>query len=125
MALILNIGLDGVQPRADHYGKKMTRADMALNAVKALNFKVTASAVVRSDTEETLVVECEHPGDANACSYWLAEALHQDCIAVWVNRLGVGAYGCLVGPRAATWGDFNPEFFFRLDGTRMAQPATA
>lgn len=38
----------------------------------------------------------------------LAEQYAQDCIAVWMedkNR------GMLIGPKAAEWGEFNPDFF--------------
>lgn len=32
----------------------------------------------------------------------------QDCVALWSFSAGEGA---LVGPKAAAWGDFKPEFF--------------
>jgi hypothetical protein len=50
----------------------------------------------------------------------LAVALGQDCIAVWHAD---EAYGDLIGPKAAEWGPFNPEFFILPDGTRLAETA--
>lgn len=44
-------------------------------------------------------------------AYQLAGAYDQDCIAMLV----VGPdMGLLVGPNAAKWGEFNPEFFRRF-----------
>lgn len=103
----LNIGLDGIGVR--------------LQALRALNFKIVGAQTVQSDTEKTVVATVNHGGDAYACANWLAERLHQDCVAILDNETGEGR---LVGPRAAKWGAFNPEFFFTLDGQRLA-PATA
>ena len=41
----------------------------------------------------------------------LAAMLEQDCIGVLNTDTGAGV---LVGPKAADWGDFNPEYFNRF-----------
>lgn len=81
-------------------------------------------AVHESDTELTVVARVSHLGmftDVNREFFRLARSLGQDCVAVLHEDTGLGA---LHGPNAAAWGDFNPEFFLQLDGTRLAQPAT-
>ena len=40
----------------------------------------------------------------------LCDFLNQDCIAVYIPEQRAGL---LVGPRAAAWGEFNPEYFRR------------
>lgn len=45
--------------------------------------------------------------------YALAEELEQDCIAVYEPETGRGE---LIGPKAADWGGFNPEYFVRFYG---------
>ena len=120
MEVILNIGLNGVPQEVDNvysFGRKIPTLETALTSVKCLNFKVIASAVVESDTEPTLVVRATHAGDVLVCTNWLAEKLNQDCIAVYIPSKNEGH---LYGPRASDWGDFNPEFFFMLDGSRLS-----
>lgn len=68
-----------------------------------------------SDTEQTVVFEALIPADHSV--YAVAEALDQDCIALW-DRMG--NEGRLVGPRAAKWGDFNPEYFILPNGSRLS-----
>lgn len=120
MEVILNIGLNGVPQEVDNVysiGRKIPAFETALTSVKCLNFKVIACAIVESDTEPTLVVRATHAGDVRVCTTWLAEKLNQDCIAVYVPSKNEGH---LYGPRASDWGDFNPEFFFMLDGSRLS-----
>lgn len=120
MEVILNIGLNGVPQEVDNVysiGRKIPAFETALTSVKCLNFKVIASAVVESDTEPTLVVRATHTGDVRVCTAWLAEKLNQDCIAVYIPSKNEGH---LYGPRASEWGDFNREFFFMLDGSRLS-----
>ena len=114
--ITLNIGLavgdNGAQNSVVH----------TLQALHAVGFTLEAMRVVTSDTERTVVAACpcfwgcDDMGVASAISR-LAAALGQDCIAVHD-----GVKGALFGPQAAAWGPFNPEFFFNLDGSRLALP---
>ena len=94
-----------------------------LQALHAVGFTLEALRVVTSDTERTIVAQCPCPFSISdlgvrSAVHRLAVNLGQDCIAAHD-----GADGALIGPDAAAWGDFNPEFFFNLDGSRMAVPA--
>lgn len=121
MKLILNIGL-AVGTTSS------IAASVALEIVKANGLIVHRHKVLQSDTEQTLV--CEVSADPlspvhrrpTAVFSAIAEDLQQDCIAVYSEPIKTGV---LVGPRASAWGPFNPEFFFQLDGTRLAQPTPA
>lgn len=77
-------------------------------------------AVVQSDTEQTLVAVMEDEPTVGGLMA-LCDALQQDCVAV----LADGDKGRLVGPRAATWGAFDPAKFIdwptaNLKATRKA-----
>lgn len=115
MNLILNIGLavkDGLP----------IGADAALLAVAANDFRVVKHLVAQSDTEPTLVVEVlvlDLPALAWRKLHQVANDLRQECIAAYNAETDKGA---LIGPQAAAWGDFNPEFFITPDGQRLAQP---
>ena len=71
--------------------------------------------------EPTLVVRLRVPiefiveGRLAATVYGLAVSLEQDCIAVYYADGARADTGDLIGPRAAEWGEFNPEFFSRFD----------
>lgn len=121
MRYILNIGLDNVKRRVDYRGRPTSAAEVAFDAVKALNFKTYHYTLLQSDSEPTIVVRANHNGDVAACANWLAEELGQDCIAVFDTE---GDLTGLYGPRAAAWGDFNPEFFLLADGTRLSDHGT-
>ena len=119
MKLILNVGLN--------VGATTTiAADVAEQIVVANGFLIHRKTLVQSDTEPTLV--CEVSADplapdakqAKAAFSAIAEDLQQDCIALYSEDIKAGA---LVGPRAAKWGRFNPEFFFGLDGQRLGVTA--
>lgn len=117
MDVILNIGLN-----SDTLGSIETNT--ALQALSDNGFFVHGSQVFNSDTEPTLVVTGRLTGDDSVDNtknlYRVAVLLGQDCIAVYSDRLI--AFGALIGPRAAAWGDFNPEFFVMPDGSRLATP---
>ena len=85
---------------------------------------IVSYSVQHSETEDTVVALVQIPGDTREVAneiYFLAQALGQECIAVWNMATSAGA---LIGPRADKWGAFNPEFFLMIDGTTLAQ-ATA
>ena len=107
--LYLNIGLW-------HAGTKDEMlVHHALAQVEATaGFEVRRIALVRvRDEEPSLVVECEtHCNQRNAETLvWVAaQALKQDCIAVWWPEHG----GKLIGPKAANWGAFDQSKFHFL-----------
>ena len=126
---ILNIGLDGMPAEAgESIGK---RALFAARALRAAGFIVASAQVFVSDTEDTLVVKASAGpcmpssprGDAvtNAV-FKLSETLGQDCISLY---LPIADKGWLIGPKAAAWGDFNPEFFIMPGGDRLARKGEA
>ncbi len=122
MDVILNIGLAN-NPR-DVRG-----------SLEVLNFYGLVPAehqLLDSDTEPTLVVTVhtgELPVDVppSLAIYKTAQALNQECIAAYVPEQGAvrAPVGRLIGPRAAAWGAFNPEFFLMPGGSRLSdsQPA--
>jgi hypothetical protein len=63
--------------------------------------------------EPTIVVQAKYISDMDlrlgVTLYGFAAEWGEDCIAFLVN----GRNGYLVGPNAAEWGNFNPEFFVR------------
>jgi hypothetical protein len=125
MNFILNIGLDNVPADLSYTNGVLNplttrRALQATQAARNHGFDIVRAKVVQSDTELTLVILAEDNGIGQDNRVdMLAVALKQDCIAIWsVDQ----QYGQLIGPKAAAWGEFNPEFFFMLDGTRLAQP---
>jgi len=119
MEVVLNIGLART-------GKSNLTTLEVLKAAGAAKVGVCSAEVFSSDTEPTLVCIARltgHDSQENTRAiYKLAETLEQDCIASYA-RLPIANFGALIGPRAAAWGAFNPEFFIMPDGTRLAPPA--
>lgn len=110
MSFILNIGLK------TNTGEQLNATD-TLAAVEAAGFKVTAQSLEFSNTELTLVLLCSgHMGAYRIKIEHLCDVLKQDCIAAYDMAR---KYGDLIGPKAAEWGEFNPEFFLLLDGTTL------
>ena len=120
---LLNIGLDNLPAEAGvSIGR---RALFAARALRAVGLSNLGAQVVNSDTEPTLVVKMDAMGSlasakqGNAVKravFALSEALNQDCIGFY---LPIADKGELIGPRADKWGEFNPAFFFKLDGSRL------
>ena len=122
MNIILNIGLNGVPADLSYTNGVLNPIDMrraltAVQTVRAYGFDMRGAKIVQSDTEPTLVVRAhsDEPGLDNRIDM-LSTALKQDCIAVWYPDQ---AWGQLIGPRAAEWGNFNPKFFIMPDGNRL------
>jgi hypothetical protein len=116
MEVVLNIGL------ARNGKPNLTTRD-AIAALEANNFWPISTEVFQSDTEPTLVAVVDAHRAARlfpmrAGLFNVSVALEQDCIGALANNVGR-----LIGPRAAAWGEFNPEFFIMPDGTRLASPA--
>ena len=111
---ILNIGLNTADGAI--------AVEEARQALAANEFLIVRDAVLESDTEPTLVAEVISPNANPFLALQLlrrvADELDQDCIAVYRELTGGGA---LIGPRAAEWGPFNPEFFLLLDGRRLSE----
>lgn len=112
---ILNIGLNTADGAI--------AVEEVRKVLRAYGFSILREALLESDTEPTLVAEVA-TGFATALQllYQVSEELKQDCIAVYRELTGGGA---LIGPRAAEWGPFNPEFFLLLDGRRLSETIAA
>ena len=117
MNLELNIGLD--VPNATN--TPASRNMLALRATAYLTAAFAGVAVRRYESsyqqDGTTVTEAgmavrmtaERPVDWMIAG--LSAMLEQDCIGVLDVDTGAGA---LVGPKAAEWGAFNPEYFNRF-----------
>lgn len=108
----LNIGL------ADPAGGANLDPATVLAALQEVGAVAQASEVFTSDTEPTLVVKVKQAltkeqGDR------LSTMLGQEAIAQRTDDES----GALFGPAADKWGDFNPEFFITIDGTRASEVA--
>lgn len=119
----LNIGLNVA-------GTNNTAARVAAQAIKAVGLLdvLCSACVVRTRVAEveystagggaavepTLVVSINGSigsGTLRTVVFSLATELEQDCIAVFEPETGRGV---LVGPKAADWGQFNPDCFVRF-----------
>jgi hypothetical protein len=113
MDLILNIGLART-------GNSNIGSGTVIREVTAA-FGAAAFEFRHSDTELTCVASVDAlPRTMGSTLHHLALLLGQDCIAAYSPDSGAGF---LVGPRAAAWGAFNPEFFLLPNGTRLQTPA--
>lgn len=113
MNLILNIGT----------ARKGTNIGIgtALRDLASFGFTINKYTVQHSDTEITLVADVDDgdlPGLDNRVDM-LSRLLGQDCIAVYDTE---ACEGSLIGPRSDAWGEFNPDFFLLLDGSRLGNP---
>ena len=113
MEVILNVGCD-----SKILGKIPPMWVVSAARLQWLN--VLEYRVLHSDTETTVVMRVGDFTPARCMD--LAKALRQDCIAAYAPAHDAGD---LVGPNAAAWGKFNPEFFFMLDGTRLSERPAA
>ena len=117
MQIELNIGLNVTN--GDN--RMCKRSDRAVLALRTLAGWITFDRRAYSQTEETLILVChvdaEDRDEFNAVVFELSADLQQDCIAAY-NATGWS--GELVGPNAAAWGEFNPEFFIRFDESAPA-----
>jgi hypothetical protein len=112
MRVILNIGLA-------REGIVNIGVGTVLRELGQRGFNPQNWAISYSDTEFTMVAEGDGSYFWTKDVYFLAQVLHQDCIALYAADLPAGWN---IGPKADKWGPFNPEKFILLDGTRLAQP---
>lgn len=105
---VLNIGL-----QRNDGGTLNVRAVLASLVGRGIVY--ASHGVHTSDTERTLVLTCAPV--PTSVLYALALALAQDCIAVYDTGAQAGR---LIGPKAREWGTFNPQYFIRPDGERLA-----
>ena len=78
--------------------------------------KVLEHEVAESDTEQTLIVLTGEGNVTDRNVDHLCKRLHQDCVAISAPLGTQGpdvlhADGRLVGPKAASWGTFDPRRF--------------
>lgn len=118
MIIELNIGLNVTN--GDN--RMAARSARAVVAFVALAGWATFDRRADSATEDTLIMVCHVPSEElavfNETIFALAQATRQDCIAVYN---ATSFFGALIGPNAAAWGEFNPEFFIRYDAGATAQ----
>ena len=105
----LNIGLDvnGGDNSGSARSVRRYKAQMLLDQMCARVFATDTLGELAGADEPCLYADvlCS---DGVALGNAISEALRQDCIAMaFLND------GALVGPRAAAWGEFNPEYFRR------------
>jgi len=111
MIIEINIGMNvnGV--------KTLSTAEIC-KTVEDYGFEIFSLWIVQSDSEPTVVFATEIDESKEKWKsdlFDVALALCQECIAVFDPESGNGE---LIGPRAEKWGEFNPHYFFRLDGSR-------
>lgn len=117
MIIELNIGLN-IAGSANLQSMCNSRADYALEGLRSNAYlqNVLGSRRAQSATEDTLIVKLNVSGGSmvaiRKAINELAADLCQDCIAMYV---GAEWRGELIGPNAAAWGEFNPEYFLRFD----------
>lgn len=123
MAIVINVGLLTNKGESLDLGLVIQTVNNLLAHNPA--WHITDVKLVQSDSEPTLVVILESSYLWNAYSLrtlrnivlTLSDTLEQDCIAVWD---GDNERGFLIGSNTEAWGDFNPEYFFLGDGTRLS-----
>jgi hypothetical protein len=111
MSYLINIGLQ----RA---GKPDLTEDQVRTALRTLGFDVFNASIAPSQTELTMIVEVYgHFTNWFQDLMKLSIALNQDCVAVfsYASRTGM-----LIGPKAAEWGEFNPDYFMTIFGNKLS-----
>lgn len=112
--MMLNIGTT-VTAEAGRYQFDLPVAEV-LHAMAQHGVVSLQHTVHYFGAEPTVIVDALVPSDAVV--HELSEALHQDCIAVYdlMHR-----EGRLIGPKAASWGEFDPARFMLLNGSRLSE----
>lgn len=107
---LINVGLN-IGNKVD----ALTQEEV-INQLAKRGIKVTKSALHKSDTENTLVAELSRPLTKDEL-FDLSVDLQQDAIPQLSKDTGI-----LTGPKAESWGDFNPEYFMDLEGKTLGAP---
>lgn len=97
-------------------------ADTVTRVLRALGIKVVTTDVFDSDSEPTAVLAVENSDTILEFSrriHVASLALDQDCIATYSEL----HQGRLIGPKAAAWGEFNPDYFITTEGERLGVAA--
>lgn len=112
--IVLNIGMN-VGTETKHTVQSLKEA---IGGMGLIRFGGAAMSVHSSDTEPTAVVCLAGTLDiAHAAKIFdLAVELEQEAIACWDPYTQTGK---VIGPKAESWGDFNPAFFLLSDGSRL------
>lgn len=116
MQIIFNIGLE-TKDAAGNVG--LLDVEAVCEFIHELTSCGFYGALLESRTEPTLVLEFDYAelrehASITDVALEVCERFNQDCVAVYNTALEAGQ---LIGPRAEAWGDFNPEYFFLVDGT--------
>lgn len=118
MIIELNIGLN-VTGGENGEAAVNLRANRAIALLQASVFCANIHGARHGDSvsEPTLIVKlgvsCETRAQREI--ELISELLQQDCIA-WYNATEYT--GALLGPKAAAWGEFDPQYFLRFDANR-------
>ena len=122
--VVLNVGLNVSESNND--GRAMVLDRMAVQ--EAVIYRLTGVQALAtealSSTEPTAVIRLKTDLDARQVEgivNYLAARFKQDAIAYTFNGVGY-----MVGPNAAKWGAFNPNYFIFLDELgRLLRPMSA
>ncbi len=87
--------------------------EQVINELAKRGIKVIESTIKKSDTENTLIAKLSKPLTKDEL-FDLSVDLQQDAIP----QLSKGK-GILTGPKAESWGDFNPEYFMDMTGETL------
>lgn len=123
--LILNIGL-----RRSDTGELLSYLFVE-QSLRDLGLDVRDFKLFQSNSEPTAVVVIKAlnwmPTDSGSGSKYGAQATVQNEVAPLFKQEAVAVYdpqhgiGVLVGPKAAAWGDFDPQYFLMPDGRRLSE----
>jgi len=117
MLITLNVGLHAATLKnADGSPRLLNALSVQSEVCKAFHNIVPfglRSRVAQSATEPTLICQFTYPDDTladdiKAAVFALCGTCDQDAVALTCDDTGL-----LLGPRAAAWGSFNPEYFLQ------------
>lgn len=108
----LNIGM-----KVGKSGKLTTK--QITDGLKKFGAKLVKKTIKNSGTEPTMIVRLSKPlSEVDLMA--LSKLLKQEAIPQLSNGQGI-----MIGPKAAKWGDFNPEYFLNFSGKPLSKSSTA